>query len=80
MVGRILNIGTGKQTRIKDLAEIIVKLTKSKSKIKYVPTRGADLRSLQADYSEIQTLVGWKPRYSLETGLEKTIDWFKQNI
>jgi len=80
MIGKIVNIGTGKQTRIKDLAEIIVKLTKVKSKIKYVPTRGADLRSLEANYNEIQALVGWKPQYSLETGLKKTIDWFKQNI
>lgn len=78
--GKIFNIGTGKQTSIKDLAELTVKLSKSPSEIIYREGRKVDLYSLEADFSETTKLVGWKPQYSLEAGLERTINWFKRYI
>lgn len=78
VAGEIFNIGTGKQTPIIELAKIIKRLTKSKSEIIFEEGRSSDLISLEADYSNITEKVGWNPKYSLEDGLKRTIDWYKQ--
>ena len=80
LLGKTINIGTGKRTSIVGLAEMIIKLTKSRSRVRFEPMRGADLRCLEADYKEINRLVGWKPLYSLEDGLTNTIQWFKKYL
>ena len=80
LVGEIFNIGTGKQTSIKDLAEMILAITGSSSKIIYQQGRVADLVSLEADYSEIKSKTGWEPRYSLEEGLKRTAEWYRRYI
>ncbi len=78
--GNVFNIGTNSQTSIKKLAETIKKLTGSKSEIVFNPGRAADLMSLEADYTIINQLTGWKPEYSLEEGLKRTIAWYKEFI
>lgn len=80
LAGEVFNIGTGRQTTIKDLACKIKEISGSKSNIIFNPGRSADLMSLEADYSGITKKVGWTPRYTLEQGLERTINWFKSNI
>lgn len=76
--GDIFNIGTGIQTPIIELAKLIKKLTKSDSEIQFVKGRSSDLISLEADYSKINEMFGWKPQYTLEDGLKKTIAWYRQ--
>lgn len=78
LAGEIFNIGTCKQTSIKELAELTIKLAGSKSEIQYEKGRSADLMSLEADYSEINKKVGWSPKYDLEEGLIRTITWYKK--
>ena len=80
MVGEVFNIGTGAQTSIRDLAEMILKLTASKSVIKFRPGRSADLMRLEANYSAVRQKVGWSPRYSLEEGLRRTVGWYRKFI
>lgn len=80
LAGEIFNIGTGKQTAIGDLAEIILNITGSSSKIIYQQGRLADLLSLEADYSEIKKKTGWEPKYSLEEGLKRTAEWYRRYI
>lgn len=75
--GEVFNIGTGKQTSIRELAEMIKKLADSKSEIKFEKGRSADLMSLEADYSEINKKIGWCPKYDLLEGLKRTIAWYK---
>ena len=78
--GEVFNIGTGVQTSIIELAEKVLALTGSCSKIQFQKGRRADLISLAADYSAILEKLGWFPRYSLEEGLERTIRWYKEFI
>lgn len=78
--GAVFNIGTNKQTSIKNLAHLIKDLTQSRSPIENQPGRSADLMSLDADYSLIQQKTGWEPRFTLEDGLERTIQWYRQLI
>lgn len=78
--GEVFNIGTNSQTSIKNLAETIKRLTGSKSEIIFERGRAADLMSLEADYTLINQKTGWKPEYSLEDGLKRTIAWYKEFI
>jgi len=78
--GEVFNIGTQNQTSIKDLAQTIKKLSGSQSEIEFEPGRAADLMSLEADYQLIQEKTGWEPKFSLEEGLKRTIEWYRQRI
>ncbi len=78
-VGEEFNIGTGCQTSIKELAQLIIKLTGSKSKIEYAKGRTGDLSRLCADISKIKKAVDWQSEFTLEAGLKRTIRWFKEH-
>jgi len=80
LAGEIFNIGTGKQTSIRNLAEMILNITGSTSEIIYRDGRLADLISLEADYSEIKLKTGWFPRFSMEEGLKRTAEWYRRFI
>ncbi len=78
MAGDVFNIGTRKQTSIKNLAEMIKKLSGSTSDIHFEKGRSADLMSLEADYSKINRKAGWEPKFDMEEGLKRTIAWYKK--
>ena len=80
LAGEVFNIGTKRQTSIKDLAHKIKLLAGSTSEIIFKPGRAADLMSLEADYTHIHKKTGWQPEYSLEEGLKPTIEWYKTLI
>jgi UDP-glucose 4-epimerase len=75
--GMTLNIGTGIDTSIKELAEKIKKLSESKSKIVFEKGRPADLPRLVADIKLTTEVLGWAPKFTLEQGLERTIAWYR---
>lgn len=82
--GEIFNIATGKQHKISEVVETIINKTNSKSKIKW-GTKAKQERQIEpnkweADIKKSKKLLNWKPKYSLEQGLGKTIDWFGKNI
>ena len=79
-LGQILNIGTGKQTKISDLAFKVKELTNSNSPIVFVKGRSADLQSLEADISKTKETLGWEPKYTLGEGLKRTIDWYRGHL
>jgi len=83
-LGEVVNIGTGKDISIRDLVTLISKLTKVDLKVrvdsKRIRPEKSEIQRLVCDYSEANNLTGWKPCYTLEEGLEKTIAWFKENL
>lgn len=74
--GYVINIGIGDRISINDLAERIIKKTKSKSEIKYKDPRIGDVRHSLADINLAHKLTGYQPSVSLEQGLDKTINYF----
>ncbi|MBU1912693.1 MAG: GDP-mannose 4,6-dehydratase, partial [Candidatus Omnitrophica bacterium] len=72
-----VNIGNPHELKIIDLAKLIIKLTKSKSKIIYNPLPIDDPKLRQPDISRARKLLNWSPKVDLEKGLKETIDWFK---
>ncbi|MEW6046480.1 MAG: SDR family NAD(P)-dependent oxidoreductase [Bacillota bacterium] len=76
-VGHVMDIGTGISTPVKRVAELIIELTGSKSKIEYLPMRTGEVKlHTKADLSAAKQLIGWEPTTSLEEGLRKTIPYY----
>lgn len=73
----IFNIGSGTETSIRTVAETIIQLTQSTSKIIYTPSRIGDIRYSQADVSRAKKLLGWEAQVPLEEGLRKTIEYYR---
>jgi len=72
--GQIFNIGTGKATTIKSLAETLLQLTNSKVKLQFVPERSGDIKHSYANISKASELLGYKPEFSLTEGLKALLD------
>jgi len=73
-----VNIGNPHELKIIDLAKLIIKLTKSKSKIIYNPLPEDDPKVRRPDITRAEKLLKWQPKVDLEKGLEETIEWFKK--
>ena len=80
--GEIFNLGSGKESSIKKVAETILGLIDSSSTIKWgvFPPRDFESSKWQADLNKTKKFLKFKPEVSFEDGLEKTIAWFKKNI
>jgi len=85
-IGEVINIANGKDISIYKTASIINKLInddiniKTKIVSKRVRPEKSEVQRLIGDYSKAHKLSGWKPCYTLEEGLEKTIAWFRENL
>lgn len=75
--GEIFNLGNPDERKIIDIANIIKKMTNSKSKIIYLPLPEDDPKSRCPDISKAKKILSWKPIISFENGLIKTINYFK---
>jgi UDP-glucuronate decarboxylase len=73
-----VNIGHTEEISMKQLADIIVKLSGSKSSVKYFPIPENDPQRRKPDTSLIEKLINWKPVTPLEDGLNATIKYFKE--
>ncbi|MBN8644760.1 MAG: SDR family oxidoreductase [Planctomycetes bacterium] len=73
-----VNIGNPGEFTIKQLAELVVKLTGSKSQLVFKPLPADDPLQRQPDITLARKhLNGWEPKVPLEEGLKKTIEWFR---
>ncbi len=75
-----VNIGNPREMSILDFAKKIKEMTKSKSRIVFKPLPVDDPKVRQPDISKAKKLLKWKPVISLDEGLKRTIEWFKNNL
>ena len=73
-----VNIGNPVTFTILHLAETIIRLTKSRSRIVRIPLPEDDPRQRSPDISLAHTMLGWEPVTPLEEGLKPTIAYFKK--
>ncbi len=71
-----INVGNPKEFTIRELAELIVELTNSKSKLVFLPLPADDPRQRRPDIAKAKHLLGWEPSVTLGDGLIKTIAYF----
>lgn len=73
-----INLGNPYEFNMLELAHLVLKLTRSKSKIVFKPLPVDDPKQRQPDISKAKRLLKWQPEVSLEDGLTRTIGWFKK--
>lgn len=72
-----VNIGNPFEFTIKDLAEMVIRLTASGSRIIYLPLPENDPVKRKPDISLIKEYINWEPTIQLEEGLQRTIEYFR---
>lgn len=75
----IINIGSGKDLKIKELAQIVKKITGFKGKIRWDTTKPDGTPKKQLDVSKLFKL-GWQPKINLEEGIKKEYIWYVNNL
>jgi UDP-glucuronate decarboxylase len=75
-----VNLGNPSEITVADLAEAILDLTGSRSRIAYRPLPVDDPRRRRPDIALAQNRLGWSPSVSLRDGLERTIESFVQRL
>jgi len=80
-VGEVFNFCTGRETKIKDLVYLIQKLTGFDGEIEWgtKPKRPLDIDVLIGSYEKAEEVLGWQPQYTLDEGLKKTIDFWRES-
>ncbi|HET7249967.1 MAG TPA: UDP-glucuronic acid decarboxylase family protein [Gemmatimonadales bacterium] len=73
------NIGNPGEFTVRQLAERVLALTGSKSEIVQRPLPVDDPRVRQPDITRARQLLGWEPRVTLDEGLRRTIDYFRES-
>lgn len=75
-----VNMGNPGEFTMIELAERVLRLTGSKSKLVFMPLPEDDPKQRQPDITRAKTLLGWEPTVALEQGLERTIAYFRTVI
>jgi NAD dependent epimerase/dehydratase len=83
-IGRTINLGSNSEISIGNLAALIIKLTGSSATIECEQERvrpeGSEVERLWADNELAGKVLGWRPAFSLEEGLRRTIEWMRGNL
>jgi len=75
-----VNIGNPIEVSVVDLAEKIIKMTGSKSKIVHMPLPADDPKQRRPDITLAKSALSWEPVVGLDEGLSKTIKYFRETI
>jgi len=75
-----INIGSGQPVTIKESVELILKITGNHAPAIYDASKPTTIPMRVVDLTKAETVLGFKPKVSLEEGLRRTIDWYRQTI
>jgi dTDP-glucose 4,6-dehydratase len=74
------NIGNPVEFTILECAQLVQKVTGTKSQIKFAPMPEDDPKQRKPDISKAKALLGWEPKIDLETGLKLSLPYFQQAV
>lgn len=77
--GATFNIASGEGSSLLDLAKLVVDITSSDVSVYTKPNRTGEVGRYVADVTKAEKLLGYKPEYSFEEGIEQTVDWYLSN-
>ncbi|MCA1975007.1 MAG: SDR family oxidoreductase [Caenispirillum sp.] len=75
-----LNLGNPSEYTMLELAEAVIRLTGSRSRLVHKPLPADDPKQRQPDITRARDLLGWEPRVPLDEGLRRTIDYFRSVV
>ncbi|MEK7449480.1 MAG: UDP-glucuronic acid decarboxylase family protein [Planctomycetota bacterium] len=73
-----VNLGNPSEITIREIAQKVIDLAGSRSKLKFVSLPQDDPKIRQPDITRAKKILGWEPRVDLQTGLQKTFEYFKK--
>jgi len=73
-----MNIGNPNEFTMKELAEMVIDVTGSSSRIIYLPLPGDDPKQRKPNIEQAKKILGWEPRIQLREGLAKTTEYFRR--
>ena len=76
----VVNVSSKSLTSIRELAELIKELVNPKAKFEFKELPMDDPTQRKPSIELARELLGWEPQIELKEGLNKTIEWFKNNI
>jgi dTDP-glucose 4,6-dehydratase len=83
-LGQVFNLGSGREISVGDLAALIAQLMGKELALESEAARlrpeGSEVERLLADASKAERVLKWRAQVGLEAGLQKTIDWFQDNM
>jgi UDP-glucose 4-epimerase len=75
---RAFNIGTGVETSVTELARMLRRVARSDVPVEHLPKRPGEQQRSVVSVAKAGSLLGWRPRASLEEGLSRTFTWFAE--
>lgn len=80
--GEVFNFCTGRGVSIKELVELIAGLVGFDGEVIWgtIPTRPLDIKKLVGNHEKAKRVLGWEPKYTLEEGLKRTIDFWRSRL
>jgi len=81
--GEVFNLGGIQVINLKELAKLLIKLDRGgRFMLRAFPAdrKKIDIGDYYSDFTKIKNILGWEPRVSLEKGLSKTLDFYRENI
>jgi len=77
--GDIFNLGSGKETSVKKIVEKIIRASGRKVSVDWETYRSVDIHRSFGNCSKAKKVLGWEPKISLDEGIRRTIEWWKQH-
>ena len=80
VIGQVINLGTGKDTRVADIGKkVLEKLGKPETLLEYIEDRPGQVSRHISSTARSKELLDWQARTDLDEGLEKTVEFYKNN-
>jgi nucleoside-diphosphate-sugar epimerase len=78
--GRVFNVATGHRIDLNQTFRALKTLTGYSGEVKHAPERSGDIKHSLADISLAEKHLGYKPHVNFESGLQKTVDWYRTQM
>jgi UDP-glucose 4-epimerase len=75
--GMRLNIGTGRETSVRDLHRLLAEVVERPDRPRFLPPRAGELQRVALDSTAARRVLGWSPRVGLQEGLVRTVTWLR---
>lgn len=82
VVGEVVNLGCGQEISMRELATTLLRLMGDPIAPEFgaLPERPTEIRRMRADAGKARALLGWQSQVPLEEGLQRTVDWYRDEL
>lgn len=75
----VINLGSDKPVVLMDAIRLVERLAGKQAQLEFQPRHPADVHATWADIGKAERLLGWRPQVSLEEGIRRLVDWYREN-